>query len=47
MYIYIYSGFPLVGGDWGDPPHYPKNWLVHPPPPMSPPHCFDPKPPIL
>ena len=33
------TGFPLVGENWGDPLHYPKNWLV---PPISP-HCFDPK----
>ena len=33
-----------LGGTGGDPPHYPKNWLV---PPPCPPHCFDPKMPIL
>ena len=29
MFVLICStGFPVVDGDWGDPPHYPKNWLV-------------------
>ena len=39
------SGFPLLGGTWGgDPPHYPKNWLV---PPHVSSHCFDPNMPVL
>ena len=40
-------GFPVVGGlEWDPPPHYLKNWLA-PPPLHAPPHCFDPKMPIL